>query len=405
MKNYSSKKHLTIIFCTVLLDMIGIGILIPIIPYLFDTKSIYSIIPAYINPNNSYLWQGIVLAIFPMFQFIMAPILGEISDHYGRKKILIFCVIGTLIGYVMTAYSIFTHNFIWFVLGRIIDGISGGNISIAMASIADVSDNKDKARNFGIIGAAFGIGFVIGPAIGGILAANFNAAAPFIFAGLLSVINILAISYFVKETREKSKDSNFKLHPSQAINNVISGFKIKELRNIFTVQMLYTSGFAFYTAFAGVYMKERFGFGLDQIGYYFAFIGICIGLTQGFIVPRVFNKKWSDAKILYTSLFIFSTVILVYIFSYNLYLNLILVPIFTVCIGLANTAISAITSKKAGAKTQGRTIGISSGIQALSGTAPQFLAGLSATYFVYYAPFFGTLILVLLATYFATKDK
>ncbi len=405
MKNYTTKKHLTIIFITVMLDMVGIGILIPIIPYLFDVNSIYNILPNYVDKNNSYFLQGITLAIFPFFQFIMAPILGEISDHYGRKKILMFCVAGTLFGYILTAYSIFTHNFLFFIIGRIIDGISGGNISIAMASIADVSEDKDKARNFGLIGAAFGVGFVIGPALGGVIASNFNAYAPFLFASLLSFVNIFAINYFIRETRSKNMDPNFKLHPSQAIKNVISGFKMKELRNIFTVQMLYTSAFAFYTAFAGVYMKERFGFGLDYIGYYFALIGIFIGITQALIVPKVFNKKYSDKEILTTALSIFSVIILIYIFSHNLYLNLLLVPVFTICIGLTNTAIGAITSKKANKDTQGRTIGISSGIQALSGTAPQFLAGALAAYFTYYTPFIATFVLVLFAVYFTVREK
>jgi DHA1 family tetracycline resistance protein-like MFS transporter len=385
--------------------MIGVGILIPIIPYLFDTNSVYNILPSFLDNSYSYLWQGIALAVYPLCQFFMTPILGEISDHFGRKKILLFCIVGTFIGYLLTAYSILAHSLSWFLIGRAIDGISGGNISIAMASIADVSKPEEKARNFGLIGAAFGIGFVVGPALGGVIATTFNASAPFYFAAFLSVINFLAVFYFIRETVAKAVGKVFKLNISQSVRNVITGFKMKEMRNIFTIQMLYTSSFAFYTSFAGVYMKERFGFSLGDIGYYFALVGICIALTQGLVVPRVFNKKLKDVEILFRALIVFALVILVFIFNTYLIINLLFVPVFTVAIGLANTAIGAISSKKAPPNIQGRIIGINSSIQAIAGTIPQFLAGIAATYLVYYAPLIATVILVVTGLYFVQKEK
>ena len=405
-----NKRHLKIIFFTVLMDMIGVGILIPIIPYLFDINSQYNIISgsSFINSSNSLFWQGFTLAVYPLFQFLFAPILGELSDHYGRKRILILCLIGTLIGNLLTAVAILNHNFELFIIGRIIDGITAGNISIAMASIADVSEDKDKAKNFGMIGAAFGIGFIVGPAIGGILSKHFGVHTPFLFSSTLGLINIILVTYFLRETLAKKissiSEKTFKLHPYTAIKNIVIGFKMPQLRIIFTANLLWVSAFAFYTSFIGVYLKNRFGFELDQVGYYFAYIGICIAINQGILVRYVF-QKFEDVKILKSCLIVFSFIISIFIFSHSLLVNLLLIPIFTVCIGLSNAAISAMTSKRAGPEIQGRIIGISSSLQALGGTLPQFTAGLLAVSFGYTAPLYGAIILALLAAYVITKDK
>ena len=404
-KIISNKSHLKIVFLTVMLDMIGVGILIPIIPYLFDINSPYSIISnsSFINSDNALFWQGLTLAAYPLFQFIFAPILGEISDHYGRKKILILCLIGTLLGNILTAAAILNHSFILFIIGRIIDGITAGNISIAMASIADVSEDKDKAKNFGMIGAAFGIGFIIGPAIGGIMSKYFGVHTPFLLSALLGIINITLVSIFIKETL-KNINTKFKLHVFNAFKNIVSGFKLPQLRNIFTINLLWVSAFAFYTSFSGVYLKDRFNFDLDQVGYYFAFIGICIAINQAVVVRFVFNK-FPDIKIIRAALMTFSCIIIVFIISKSLIINLLLIPIFTTCISLINSGISATTSKKANAQIQGRIIGISSSLQALGGTAPQFIAGMLAVSFGYVAPLYATFSLVLLALWFTFREK
>ncbi len=396
------KKHLQTIFLTVLLDMVGVGILIPIIPYLFDTVSSYYILPSYISPENRYIWQGLALAIYPLFQFVCAPLLGEVSDHYGRKKILNLCLAGTVFGNALTAIAIMTGNFWLFLLGRAIDGATGGNISIAMASIADVSEPNEKAKNFGMIGAAFGLGFIIGPALGGIISKYFGYAMPFWFSAVLGLINILCVYLFIKETNVHVKEVGFKLHPLQAMQNVIDGFKMPSLRTIFLINLIYASAFAFYTSFAGVYLKERFALDLAHVGYYFAWTGVCIALAQGFFIKKVF-AKYKDTHILIVALCMFAIVISIMIASHNFLINIILSPLFALSIGLSNSAISAITSKKADPKIQGRIIGIGASLQALAGTLPQFLAGFVASFFGYIAPLYVTGVLIVIATIYSLK--
>ena len=188
----NNSRHLQVIFFTLMLDMIGVGILIPIIPYIFDPKSPYYLLNGF-DPSHTYVWQGLALALYPLCQFFFAPILGELSDLYGRKKLLLLSLAGTLIGHMMTGFAILTGNIWIFLLGRAIDGATAGNIAIAMASIADVSREEDKAKNFGMVGAAFGVGFILGPALGGIIASNYGYASPFWFSTLLGLINVICI--------------------------------------------------------------------------------------------------------------------------------------------------------------------------------------------------------------------
>ena len=275
-----------------------------------------------------------------------------------------------------------------------------------MASIADVSEEKDKAKNFGMVGAAFGVGFILGPAFGGIIASHYGYAAPFWFSTLLGVINILCIYYFMRETRVKNevnKSLKLILHPLAGASNVIKGFKDKDLRNIFLINILFQSAFAFYTAFAGVYMKERFNFDLKLTAYYFAYVGVCIVLAQAVVVRYVF-KKWSGVNILLASVPTFALVFLVYIYSHTLYLNLALVPVFTVAFGLSGAAINAIISKKAGDR-QGLVLGISSSIVALAGAIPQALAGVLASTLGYVAPMYATVALLITTLFFVKKER
>ena len=198
----SGQKTIVIIFLTVFLDMLGITIIIPVIPALFfDADSLF-FGPSYSMDDRSILY-GILIAAYPFMQFFGAPLLGTLSDKYGRKPLLRWTILGSLIGYLLFGYAILTHNLILLFISRMIPGFMGGNISIIMSSIADVSSEENKAKNFGMVGAAFGIGFILGPSLGGVLADSelvswFNHATPFWFTSLLTVINLLFVSFAFK---------------------------------------------------------------------------------------------------------------------------------------------------------------------------------------------------------------
>jgi len=177
------KTPLATIFFTVFLDMLGLSVIIPVIPALFfdpDTQ----FFAAEVSQSTRSIMYGFIIAIFPLMQFFGAPILGAYSDRFGRRPMLQWSLVGALIGYLLFAYAISIQNIYLLFAARAIPGFMGGNISIIQSAIADVSLPKDKAKNFGLVGAAFGLGFIIGPLIGGVLADNsfvswFTHSTPF----------------------------------------------------------------------------------------------------------------------------------------------------------------------------------------------------------------------------------
>lgn len=177
-------KSLLTIFLIVFIDLLGFGIILPLLPFIAQKYL------------ASSLTIGFLTATYSFFQFVFAPILGYLSDRFGRKKILIISQFGSMIGYFILAFA---NNLPLIFLSRVIDGVTGGNISIAQAYIADVTDKKNRAKGMGLVGAAFGLGFIFGPSIGGLLS-KISYSVPAFLAGCFSLITILTTYFFLKET-------------------------------------------------------------------------------------------------------------------------------------------------------------------------------------------------------------
>ena len=231
-----------VIFFTILLNALGFGILIPVIPLLLaDPSSAYYMLPAGLTLKQGYIIFGFLVAAYSFMQFIATPVLGQFSDKYGRKKILAISLAGTLISYVIFAIGIVIKNIPLLFISRAIDGITGGNISVAQAVVADVTTPQNRSKNFGIIGSAFGIGFIVGPFLGGILSDEklvswFNAAMPFWFAAFLSAINVMVVIACLSETFKLQKYKN--IIWSQSLRNIVKAFRISNLRVTFIVSAL-----------------------------------------------------------------------------------------------------------------------------------------------------------------------
>ena len=190
LKSLLKGNPLLAVFMTIFIDMLGVGILIPVFPLLILPNSPDNILPTGWTIQQGFILFGWLSAAYPLAQFFAAPILGQLADRYGRKKILAISITGTMFGYILFAIGIATHNIPLLFASRILDGFTGGNISVAQAAIADISTAKNRARNFGLIGMAFGLGFILGPYVGGKLAdpsviSWFNAQTPFYFTAAL----------------------------------------------------------------------------------------------------------------------------------------------------------------------------------------------------------------------------
>lgn len=382
-------KTIVTIFFTVFVDLLGFGILIPVLPQLFANPSseFYLLSPS-VSISTGYLLLGLLIAVYPFGQFLATPILGQMSDKYGRKKILALSLCGTSISYFVFAWGIVTANIPLLFIARFFDGLTGGNISVAQAMIADVSTPQNRARNFGMIGAAFGLGFIFGPYIGGRLSdpatvSWFTAATPFYFAGILAFINMLSVYFLLRETNKniKSEVIDFK----KSFHNIRLAYNMKGLNKLFLVNFLFFAGFSFFTTFFSVYLINKFGFTQGRIGDWFAYIGLCSALTQA-IVVRYVSKKYNQVQVLRLSLIFSGIGIMCYFLPQRVWQLFLIPPVAGIMSGLSMANLSAFISHKAPTDAQGQVLGINASVQALASIIPAILSGFIASILSPHAP-------------------
>jgi MFS transporter, DHA1 family, tetracycline resistance protein len=382
------RNPLLAIFSTVFIDLIGFSILIPVFPLLIDPTpgAPFRVTPAGWSPQTSLIMLGWLQAIYPFCIFLAAPILGQLSDRFGRRPILALSIAGTSVGYVIFAIGILTKNLPLLFFGRALDGVTGGNLAVAQAAIGDVSTNENRAKNFGLIGAAFGLGFILGPYIGGRLSAPdvsfyglfrtpdwFGATTPFWFAAILAGLNCLLVLFTLPETL-KVKDPNRSINLGQSVRNVVSGFTSPRLRVPLLAAFLWGGGFTFFTTFFGVYLRNKFGFNQSKTGDYFAIVGVFIAIVQGGIVGIV-GKKLADYRILRWSFLAHGAVMCVYFAATNSSLLYWFIPPFALVQGLSQANITSLMSRSAEPGRQGEAMGIFSSVSSLAQVPASALVG------------------------------
>lgn len=283
----SSKTALTFIFVTILVDVIGIGIIIPVVPSLIENLTGEGL-------SVAAKYGGYLMVAFAGMQFLFAPIMGELSDKYGRRPILLIALFGLGVDYVFHAVA---PTIGWLFVGRILAGICGASFTVANAYIADVSTKENKAKNFGLVGAAFGLGFIIGPVIGGI-AAKWGVQTPFLVAAGLTLLNFLFGLLFVPESlpKEKRRPINFK--------KMIPG---KSLLQLGTFAALGGLLFAFFLAsLAGqslpatwsYFTMEMFDWTEAEVGYSLGVVGLLVAIVQAGLVGKIVKKFGTKKTIL-----------------------------------------------------------------------------------------------------------
>lgn len=382
-------KKTWFMFLTIFIDMIGIGVLIPVIPQLLGepTSPYFLLDPSQIKLG--FILLGFLVASYPIATFFAAPVLGAMSDKYGRKPVLLGSIAGTSISYFVFAYAIITKNIPLLFISRIIDGLTGGNISVAQAVIADVTKPEDRTKVFGAIGAAFGLGFIFGPFLGGMLSSPdvlpfFNASTPFIFSGFLALFNVISIKYFFKESiKEKNLESKIDLWAS--LRNIANAKKFESVRMLFLVSFLFNAGFAFFTSFFNVYLTNKFNFSPAQIGNFFAYVGIWIIITQVLIV-RPLSGKFKEIDILGPVYFASAVGILLYLVPQVAWALLIIVPLASIPNGIQMANFSSLLTKRTDEKVRGEVLGINTSVNSLGQSLPPLFAGAIAAFTASYVP-------------------
>ena len=378
-KDKLANNPLPVILFTIFVDLIGFGIIIPIIPQLLaNPASEFFLLPKGQTIQQGYILLGYLIAIFSIAQFLSAPILGQLSDRYGRKKILAICLSGTSVSYVVFAIGILTKNIPVLFLARAFAGLTGGSVSVAQASIADFTKPVDRSKNFGLMGAAFGLGFIIGPYLGGKLSdpgfvSWFNPATPFWFAAILSALNVISLLFIFPETNIHIKHG-LAIAWSKSVVNIWHALKHPQLRELFTVNFLFNAGFTFFTTFFAVFLINKFRFTQGDIGTFFAYVGFWFAFTQAVIVRKLAGK-FTEIQIVRFSLLASALSVFLYFFPGNTLGLYLITPVLAIANGLNFANLTALISKNADASVQGEVLGINSSVSALAMMIPPILSG------------------------------
>lgn len=340
-----SKRTFITLFLVVATELIGFGLIIPILPQLG------------LRLQVNHVWLGVLMAAYSAAQFIAAPILGSLSDRYGRKPILLLSKFGTLIGYGVLAVS---NSYGLFLLSRLIDGFTGGNISVARAYVSDITTPENRHKGMALIGIAFGVGFTLGPALGGLLYGIGNGQwVPAMAAAGFSAIALVMTYFFLEEPKERRASST----PQHTLFANLKFIKGRFVALILLIQLLYMVIFSgFETTFA-VFTNYVFSFTEKQNSLLFVFAGIMTMLVQGVITRRTF----SNPKTMLLMGISFTSVAFALLAStQSITLLLVGLAALSLGMGLVGAYLPSLLSTHVNSNIQGGAMGIYEGIGSLS---------------------------------------
>ena len=394
------KKNIYSLFFTIFLDMLGIGILIPVVPQLLGEPNSPAYLLSASQGDLGFFLLGLLMTTYPLALFFASPVLGALSDKYGRKPVLVASIFGTAISYLVFAYAIFTRNIPLLFISRIVDGATGGNMSVAQAAVADLTSHEDRTKTFGMMGAVFGLGFILGPFLGGVLSSPsvlpfFNASTPFIFSGFLSLLNTIFIASFFKESiKEKVHDK--KIHLLSSLENIAKAKKFYEVRFLFLVSFFFTVGFSFYTSFFNVYLNNKFDFSPVDIGNFFAYIGLWVIITQ-LVIVRNIPKRFTEVKLLGPAYIMSSIAMLLYMVPDKSWVLFCIVPLASIPHGIQHANFISLLTKRTDEKVRGEVLGVNASVNSLGQALPPIFAGGLAVAFSAHTPLLMSSIFIMLA--------
>jgi DHA1 family tetracycline resistance protein-like MFS transporter len=337
---------LPIIFLTIFVNLVGFGIIIPLLPFYAQTF------------GASPLVIGLLFASFSVSQLFASPILGDLSDRWGRRPVLIFSLVGTVVSFVMLALA---TSLSMLFAARIVDGLSGGNITTARAYIADITAEENRAKAFGLLGAAFGLGFIVGPGLGAALS-HISYTAPIWAAAGITVVATAVAFFWLPETVHRAHAGG--RSPWRALAGL---WQRPHLRVLFTIDFAYWTAFAVYQTTFALFGARRFGFDAAHTGYLlsaFGVLGVVVqGAMVGPIVAALGERRTLAMGLLFAAVGWGGSAVT---HSVPVFVTM-LVP-GAIGIGLCNATLSSLVSKSAGVHEQGRVQGAAGGLESLGRT-------------------------------------
>jgi DHA1 family tetracycline resistance protein-like MFS transporter len=365
------KRRLITIFTIVFVDLLGFGLILPLLPFYADT---YGATPFVV---------GLLAASYAAAQLIGAPVLGRLSDRYGRRPILLLSIAGTVVGFLLLGLAeplgralagdspVATTNAVILAilfLSRILDGVTGGNISVAQAYITDITDEENRARGLGLIGAAFGLGFIIGPAVGGALSAGGRYAVPAFLAAALATLNWFAVLFWLPESLTDEIKAQLHKQPARAI------FSVRELVNaaqrprfgpLLNIRFFYGLAFATFTGVFALYAQYHLRLDSTGTGYILAYVGLLSVLVQGVAIGRL-AKRFPENRLIFGAVIMLAVSLLGWAFAPNLLLLVLVLAPLSFAAGVLNTVINSSITKSVYPEEVGGALGVASSIESLT---------------------------------------
>ncbi len=349
------RSPLVVIFTTVFIDLVGFGIVIPVLPYYAESPKFHA------SPRTI----GFLFASYSIMQLIFSPILGRLSDKYGRRPVLLISIIGTGVGFLIIGFA---NTLFLLFFGRILDGITGGNISTAQAYIADVTTRENRAKGMGLIGAAFGMGFVFGPAIGGVLS-RWGVEVPFLFAASLCFANAILLYFTLPETVTPDHPARVSAAGGRGLSKLIESLRNPRLGFVLAIYFLFIVAFSMMTTAFSLYTMFRFGYDAQHTGYLFAYVGVLAVIVQGGLIGWLV-KRFGEIPLVIIGACLFGGSLFAIPFvgpeAGGLLALLVGGGLFSIGNSLSAPTLTSLASKSVGPAEQGSVMGVTQSVASLA---------------------------------------